>query len=74
MNNPAGFGETARSAVTRCAERGGWVIVYGHPHALSTGHAQGEKFLVPFLQFVAELRAAGKLNVCLPRDVVNHVG
>lgn len=73
LNTRAGFDEVTRATVRRCAEQGGWVVVYGHPHSLSTQHAQSEKFLVPFLQLVDELRGVGLLNVLLPRDVANTV-
>lgn len=69
LNTHAGFDESIKAAVCRCAAQGGWVVVYGHPHALSSGHSQGESFFVPFLDLITGLRKAGMLTVCLPREI-----
>lgn len=69
LNTQAGFGVATRMAVCKCVIEGGWVVVYGHPHSLFSGHAQDESFLVPFLELITGLRKAGMLSVCLPRDI-----
>lgn len=71
LNTRAGFDEATKAAVCRSAVQGGWVVVYGHPHALSSQHAQSEHFFVPFLELITGLRQAGMLNVFLPRDLVS---
>jgi peptidoglycan/xylan/chitin deacetylase (PgdA/CDA1 family) len=69
LNTHAGFDGATKRAVCNSAARGGWVVVYGHPHALSTEHAQGESFFAPFLDLITGLRRAGMLTVYLPRDI-----
>jgi hypothetical protein len=69
LNTQAGFAEATKAAVHKCTTQGGWIVAYGHPHSLFSGHAQDETALVPFLELITELRKAGKLSVYLPRDV-----
>jgi hypothetical protein len=69
LNTHAGFDKTTRAAVCKSAAQGGWVVVYGHPHSLRSGHAQDESFFVPFLELITGLRKAGMLTVHLPREI-----
>lgn len=70
LNTHAGFDKTTIATVCKCAAQGGWVVVYGHPHALFSGHAQDETFFVPFLELISGLRKAGLLTILTPRDMV----
>ena len=70
LNTPCGFGETSIRIVRRCAAEGGVVVVYGHPHSLRTGNSQDVSHLVPFLEEVQRLRAAGRIATPLPRQLV----
>lgn len=69
LNTQAGFDKVTRMAVQHCAAKGGWVVAYGHPHALLSRHAQSESFFLPFLELITGLREAGMLDICLPRDI-----
>ena len=71
LNTPTGFQEDAVDMVNRCAERGGLVVVCGHPHALWSGTKQDERWLIPFLGRVHELQKAGHLRVCRPSELLN---
>jgi hypothetical protein len=66
LNTPGGFGSPALAMLDRCAESGGLVVVYGHPHSLADDTAQGEATLIPFLRDVNRLRREGRVQVCLP--------
>lgn len=68
LNTPGGFGPESLAMLERAARRGGIAVVYGHPHSLSAESPQNERFLVPFLERVRQLRAEGRLEVMLPRD------
>jgi peptidoglycan/xylan/chitin deacetylase (PgdA/CDA1 family) len=70
LNTPGGFDDPARAMARQCAARGGWIVVYGHPHSLTAGNSQDERYLLPFLQLVSRLRDAGVMSVRLPRDLV----
>lgn len=69
LNTQAGFGDATRKAVQDCVSKGGWVVAYGHPHSLRSGHAQSESFFLPFLTLITGLRKAGLLDICLPREI-----
>lgn len=47
------------------------LVAYGHPHALHSGNAQDERYLIPFLEQVQQLVAAGELKIVLPRLLVH---
>jgi hypothetical protein len=70
LNTPGGFDWRTLNAVKRCAESGGLVVVYAHPHSLRAGNSQDESLAVPFFEQVRDLRRLGLLEVCLPRDLV----
>lgn len=69
LNTPGGFGSLTKRSVRRCVERGALVVVWGHPHSLTLGNNQDEKYLVPFLQMISDMRDAGRLTICQPRDL-----
>lgn len=70
LTSPAGFDEAARRSVEKAVSDGGIAVIWGHPHSLSAGNAQHERHLVPFLDWVADLRSAGNLDVTLPRELL----
>jgi len=73
LNTPCGFAERTLRVVEYFAKQGkGIVVVYAHPHSLNSGGPQDEKYLIPFFDRVAELRAEGRLEVVLPRDLVGQ--
>jgi hypothetical protein len=81
-NHRGGFDEKTRELLREFASRKctdmaapdgapcGFCVVYGHPHSLHAGNTQDESCLLPFLDLVSDLRRAGRLEVCLPRDLV----
>jgi len=72
LNTPGGFNGPALSMLDRSQD--GYVVVYGHPHSVTSGNSQDVKFLVPFLQKVKDLRRAGKLQVLRPKEVLASAG
>jgi peptidoglycan/xylan/chitin deacetylase (PgdA/CDA1 family) len=73
LNTPCGFVGPTRAMLQRCAEEGGFVVAYGHPHSLSASGAQDKTFLVPFLRRVQELRASHNLQVVLPSSLLDRL-
>ena len=69
LNTEGGFDEPNVRMLERCAEAGGIVVLYGHPHSIHSGNSQDESHLVPLLRRIAELRELGLLRVMLPRDL-----
>lgn len=69
LNAPCGFTSATLAVVDHAVWAGGLVVAYGHPHSLHAGGAQDERWLVPFLEHVQQLHAAGHLEVLLPRDL-----
>jgi peptidoglycan/xylan/chitin deacetylase (PgdA/CDA1 family) len=67
--NGFGFAEDTSRVVERCIASGGVAVVYAHPHSIRLGGPQDESHLVPFLRSVCEHRQAGRLRLCLPRDI-----
>ncbi|HET7604081.1 MAG TPA: polysaccharide deacetylase family protein [Gemmatimonadales bacterium] len=74
LNTPCGFASATLAVVDRAVRTGGLVVAYGHPHSLQSSGAQAERWLVPFLEHVRQLRRAGQLDVVLPRDLTAGVG
>lgn len=70
LNTEAGFDSEAIRLLKVCAEVGGIVVVYGHPHSLHAGNSQDESWLIPFLQCVQRLALQGSIQVKRPRDLV----
>jgi hypothetical protein len=69
LNTPGGFASATERSVKRCVEQGALVVVWGHPHSLTSGNSQDEAHLISFLEMISALRDAGKLTVCLPREL-----
>lgn len=70
LNTAGGFAEESLALVERTARSGGIAVVYGHPHSLHAGNTQDERWLVPFLDRVDELRAEGRIEAVLPRTLL----
>ncbi len=68
----AGFDAAAATIVDHCVASGGIAVVYGHPHSLGCGNAQDGIWLRPFLERVDQLRRGGRIQVCLPRDLLKE--
>lgn len=71
LNAPCGFDGAPTRMLNRCAERGGVIVIYGHPHSLRSGNAQDVSQLVPFLRDVARLRRDGRIVTRLPRQLLD---
>ncbi len=67
-NMPPGF--ASLDILHRLAGQSGYIIVYGHPHHLSTDKVEGEKYLIPMLKRIRQLRDEGKLQVALPHQLL----
>lgn len=72
LNTAGGFTAETLALVERTARTGGIAVVYGHPHSLHAGNAQDERWLVPFLDRVSELRAEGRIEPILPRMLLQE--
>ena len=70
LNTPGGFDEPALLMLERCAEAGGVVVVYGHPHSIQGQGSQNESHLIAFLKRVSELTRQNKLAITLPNRVL----
>ena len=70
LNTPCGFVGATPAMLERCANEGGLVVAYGHPHSLSAGGSQDMSHLVRFLERVRELRASHDLQVVVPSSLV----
>jgi hypothetical protein len=66
LNTPGGFDASAKAVLTQCVQGGGTTIVYGHPHSLHSGNSQDERWLVPFLRELRDLRGRALLQISLP--------
>ena len=70
LNTPCGFLLPSIEMLRRCANEGGLVVVYGHPHSLRSGNAQDVSRLLPFLNEVQRLRESGRIVARLPRQLL----
>jgi hypothetical protein len=70
LNTACGFSGRTVDAFHHCIEQGGWLVVYGHPHSLTAGNSQDEKWLVPLLRLVREYSRLGRLRLALPSQLV----
>ncbi len=66
----SGFAVEAEALLGRCVAKPSKAVFYGHPHSLTLGDSQDEKWLQPFLEKVTRLRTAGRLAVRLPRELI----
>jgi len=74
LTTPAGFAEAARLSVSAAAADGHVAVIWGHPHSLSADNAQHERHLVPFLDWLVEMRSRRLIDVVLPRTLTVHHG
>jgi hypothetical protein len=70
LAHPAGFTGRICSSIERKGD--GYVVAYGHPHSLRNGGPQDEKYLVPFFERVKKLESDGRIQVLLPRQIVQQ--
>jgi len=70
LNTPGGFDGPALSMLDRCED--GYIVVYGHPHSVTSGNSQDIKYLVPFFRRVKDLRRAGRLQVLKPSETLSE--
>lgn len=68
-NAPPGFDNLA--LLERLVDQEGYILFYGHPHHLSTEKVEGEKYLIPLLDRIRQLRQAGRLKVALPKHFLS---
>lgn len=73
LNTPGGFDGPARAMLRRCAERGGFCVVYGHPHSARNGSGQDLRHLEAFLREFDRLRREGRAEAALPREIQDGV-
>jgi hypothetical protein len=65
-----GFDRGAIDLLARASAAGASVFIAGHPSALSREGPESLSHLAPFLQHVADLQAAGKMQA---RPVAEHI-
>ena len=70
LNTSCGFVGSASAMLEQCAGSGDMAVVYGHPHSLTAGGPQDERWLVPFLRRVRELRQSRALEIAVPSDLL----
>lgn len=72
--NAGGFDEPAIELLKRCMEKGGSLVVFGHPHSLSDP-ASSQRFeaLENFLSFVDRQRRQYGLRCLIPRQLLPGV-
>ena len=69
LNTPGGFMADTEWVLELCIQQGGVLVVYGHPHSLSSGNSQDWIWLEPFLQKLRLLQQNGLIDICLPRQL-----
>jgi peptidoglycan/xylan/chitin deacetylase (PgdA/CDA1 family) len=72
LNTAGGFDRSTLQILDRCVANGGTILVYGHPHSITSGNAQDEKWLVPFLERVRWWHRQRRLQICQPRDLIQE--
>lgn len=70
LNTSCGFGEQSRAMLRKCAEVGGYAVVYGHPHSLSSDGPQSFEALAGFLEVAMGLIRRSELEVVLPGSLL----
>lgn len=73
VNTPGGFDAPAQAMLRRCAEEGGVVVAYGHPHSAFAGGSQDARHVEEFLAEFSRLRALGRAEAILPREMQDAV-
>ena len=71
--NAGGFESSAISLLQRCIDKGGNLVIYGHPHSCSDPTSpQRFEALERFLQVVDEQRRLDNIRCLLPRDILQE--
>jgi hypothetical protein len=70
LNTKGGFRGDTMNQVWRCIRKQTDVVVYGHPHSISSGNAQDEKWLLPFFEQIRHLANEGLIRPTLPREII----
>lgn len=74
LNTPGGFAADVRDAIGARLRRGGYWILYGHPHSVGDEPGpQSRAAVEAFLATVARWRHDGAVRVARPRDVLAGV-
>jgi hypothetical protein len=71
LNTPGGFDTGALEMLDRCADEGGFVVAYGHPHSLLSEGPQHKDHLVKFLERASQLKREGRLQLRLPSEITS---
>lgn len=69
LNGKAGFSTEALEHLNRAVKKGGFVVVYGHPHSISGTGLQSVEKLLPFLEKINQYVQESKLEILLPREL-----
>jgi peptidoglycan/xylan/chitin deacetylase (PgdA/CDA1 family) len=70
LNTPGGYDAATQSLVHDRLDPGTFWVVYGHPHSITEPGPQNENNLRAFLRLTKELQAEGRLEVALPRQLM----
>ena len=70
LNTVGGFKQPIINFVLQNIDKDGYIVIYGHPHSLSMGNSQDEKYLVPLMQKLQELHTNNKIKVLLPKQII----
>jgi hypothetical protein len=70
INTPCGFAAAARETMERQLDRGGYWVLYGHPHSVSdSASSQSLANLEATLRVVEQWRREGRVRCVLPREI-----
>jgi hypothetical protein len=73
LNAPVGFGPASRKLLADHLDDGGVWLLWGHPHSITqTDSPQSLAAFTGLLRQVTEWRAAGRLRISRPRDVLRE--
>jgi hypothetical protein len=72
VNTLCGFASAAVRFLNSCLGREGIAVFHGHPHSLTLGDEQDERYLIPFLDLLAERQRCGEIRICLPSQLVEQ--
>lgn len=74
INTPYGFSEEGRRTMESQLDRGGFWVLYGHPHSASDDtNPQSLRQLVATLEVLDGWRRDGRIRYVLPRDIASGV-
>jgi hypothetical protein len=72
INTPCGFSSEARCVIERHLDRGGFWVLYGHPHSTSDERSpQSLGNLEATLEVVERWQREGRVRTVLPRDLAS---